>query len=126
MYFYVKSIILIEEFIVTFNNRWVYNKQNVKGMVIIMKKLISNYLFTVIYQLLLIITPFITTPYISRIFKPEGVGIEAYVSSIVQLFVVFISLSFALYGSRQIASKQSQKRFQLSFGPFLLLKLFPH
>ncbi|MEC5271316.1 oligosaccharide flippase family protein [Caldifermentibacillus hisashii] len=107
----------------TFNNRWVYNKQNVKGMVIIMKKLISNYLFTVIYQLLLIITPFITTPYISRIFKPEGVGIEAYVSSIVQLFVVFISLSFALYGSRQIASKQSQKEISFEFWTIFAFKI---
>lgn len=72
-----------------------------------MGKLISNYLYTVIYQLLILITPFITTPYVSRVLKPEGIGIDAYVLSIVQLFVVFAALSFPMYGSRQIATKQS-------------------
>lgn len=72
-----------------------------------MGKLISNYLYTVIYQLLILITPFITTPYVSRVLKPQGIGIDAYVLSIVQLFVVFAALSFPMYGSRQIATKQS-------------------
>ncbi|OLS37815.1 oligosaccharide flippase family protein [Bacillus sp. MRMR6] len=88
-----------------------------------MKKLISNYLFTVMYQLLLIITPFITTPYISRVLKPEGIGIEAYVASIVQLFIVFITLSFSLYGSRQIASKQNQKETSEEFWSIFLFKI---
>lgn len=88
-----------------------------------MKKLISNYLFTVMYQLLLIITPFITTPYISRVLKPEGIGIEAYVASIVQLFIVFITLSFSLYGSRQIASKQNQKETSEEFWSIFFFKI---
>lgn len=72
-----------------------------------MSKIISNYLFTVMYQILLLLTPFITTPYVSRILKAEGIGIEAYVSSIVQIFIVFIVLSIPLYGSRQIATKSN-------------------
>ncbi|MFS0821566.1 oligosaccharide flippase family protein [Bacillus sp. 1P02SD] len=73
-----------------------------------MNKLISNYLYTVLYQLLLILTPFITTPYVSRVLKPEGIGIDAYVLSIVQLFLVFAILSIPLYGSRQVATKGNQ------------------
>ncbi|MDR7078839.1 O-antigen/teichoic acid export membrane protein [Neobacillus niacini] len=72
-----------------------------------MGRLVSNYLYTVIYQILILITPFITTPYVSRVLKPEGIGIDAYVLSIVQLFVVFAALSFPMYGSRQIATKQA-------------------
>jgi O-antigen/teichoic acid export membrane protein len=89
-----------------------------------MKNLISNYLFTVMYQLLLIVTPFITTPYISRVLKPEGVGIEAYVASIVQLFVVFLTLSFSLYGSRQIASTQNKEETSEVFWSIFLFKIF--
>lgn len=89
-----------------------------------MKNLISNYLFTVMYQLLLIVTPFITTPYISRVLKPEGIGIEAYVASIVQLFVVFITLSFSLYGSRQIASTQNKEETSEVFWSIFFFKIF--
>lgn len=69
-----------------------------------MNKLIKNYLYTIVYQLLLIITPFITTPYVARVLKPEGIGIDAYVLSIVQLFLVFAILSIPMYGSRQIGA----------------------
>jgi O-antigen/teichoic acid export membrane protein len=74
-----------------------------------MSKLITNYVFTVLYQVLLMLTPFITTPYVSRVLKAEGVGIDAYVLSIVQLFIVFIVLSLPMYGSRQIAVQKNQQ-----------------
>lgn len=89
-----------------------------------MKKLLSNYLFTVMYQLLLLITPFITTPYVSRILKPEGIGIDAYVTSMVQLFTVFITLNLPLYGSRQIASKQNQTQVSKEFWSIFSFQLF--
>ncbi|MDQ0231427.1 flippase [Metabacillus malikii] len=80
-----------------------------------MKKLISNYLYTVLYQLLLMLTPFITTPYVARVLKAEGVGIDAYVLSIVQLFIVFIVLGIPLYGSRQIAVKNNKEETSKEF-----------
>jgi O-antigen/teichoic acid export membrane protein len=88
-----------------------------------MGKLISNYLYTVIYQLLILITPFITTPYVSRVLKPEGIGIDAYVLSIVQLFVVFAALSFPMYGSRQIATKQSLEERSKEFWSIYFVQL---
>ncbi|MED4228526.1 flippase [Neobacillus cucumis] len=80
-----------------------------------MNKLMSNYIFTVLYQLLLMLTPFITTPYVSRILKPEGIGIDAYVLSIVQLFIVFTVLSLPMYGSRQIAVQKDQNDLSKEF-----------
>ena len=80
-----------------------------------MGKLASNYLFTVLYQFLLMLTPFITTPYVSRILKAEGIGIDAYVLSIVQLFIVFLVLSLPMYGSRQIAVQKDQKSISKEF-----------
>ncbi|MFJ7747982.1 flippase [Peribacillus sp. NPDC097295] len=89
-----------------------------------MNKLFSNYIFTVIYQLVLMITPFITTPYVSRILKPEGVGIDAYVTSIVQLFIICTLLGIPLYGSRQIATKQNKKEISKEFFSIYTFQLF--
>lgn len=88
-----------------------------------MNKLVSNYLFTVVYQLLLMITPFITTPYISRVLQAEGVGIDAYVMSVVQLFLVFSILSIPIYGSRQIAIKLNSKDETNEFWSIFLIQI---
>lgn len=80
-----------------------------------MSKIITNYVFTVLYQVLLMLTPFITTPYVSRVLKAEGVGIDAYVLSIVQLFIVFIVLSLPMYGSKQIAVKKDPLQVSKEF-----------
>lgn len=88
-----------------------------------MSKLVSNYLFTVLYQLLLMLTPVITTPYLSRILRTEGIGIEAYVTSIVQLFIVFIVLSLPMYGSRQIAVKKGQEELSKEFWSIYSIQL---
>lgn len=89
-----------------------------------MGKLISNYLYTVLYQLLLLLTPFITTPYVSRVLKPEGIGTDAYVLSIVQLFLVFAVLSFPMYGSKQIATKPNLEDRSKEFWSIYFVQLF--
>ncbi|MDA2637643.1 oligosaccharide flippase family protein [Bacillus cereus] len=88
-----------------------------------MGKLVSNYLFTVMYQLLLMITPFITTPYVSRVLKPQGIGIDAYVMSVVQLFLVFAILSIPLYGSRQVATKESITETSKEFWSIYMIQI---
>lgn len=89
-----------------------------------MGKLISNYLYTVLYQLLLMLTPVITTPYVSRVLKAEGVGIDAYVLSIVQLFIVFIVLGIPLYGSKQIAVIKDINKTSREFWSIFLFQFF--
>ncbi|WP_428909674.1 oligosaccharide flippase family protein [Niallia sp. Krafla_26] len=88
-----------------------------------MGKLATNYIFTVLYQLLLMLTPFITTPYVSRILKAEGIGIDAYVLSIVQLFVVFIVLSLPMYGSRQIAVQKDRHDTSKEFWSIFIFQI---
>ncbi|SHP77679.1 Putative O-antigen transporter [Mycobacteroides abscessus subsp. abscessus] len=89
-----------------------------------MSKLITNYVFTVLYQVLLMLTPFITTPYVARVLRAEGVGIDAYVLSIVQLFIVFIILSLPMYGSRQIAIQKDQKELSKEFWSIFIFQFF--
>lgn len=66
-------------------------------------KVIKNYLYSVGYQLLVMIVPLITTPYVNRVLGPHGIGINTYTNTIVQYFILFGGMGIALYGNRQIA-----------------------
>lgn len=70
------------------------------------KSVVKNYMYNLIYQVLILILPLITTPYLSRVLGAEGVGIYGYTYSIVTYFVLFGSLGIALYGQREIAYVQ--------------------
>ncbi|MGT2752506.1 oligosaccharide flippase family protein [Streptococcus porcinus] len=72
-------------------------------------KLIRNMFYNTSYQLLTLILPLITVPYVSRILSPTGIGINAYTSSIVMYFTLFGALGISLYGNREIAFVQNNK-----------------
>lgn len=63
----------------------------------------KNYIYNTIYQVLSLITPLITAPYISRVLGSNGVGIYSYTNSIVTYFTLFAALGTASYGQREIA-----------------------
>lgn len=70
------------------------------------KSIARNYLYNLTYQILILILPLITTPYLSRVLGAEGIGIYSYTYTIVTYFVLFGSLGVALYGQREIAYAQ--------------------
>lgn len=63
----------------------------------------KNFTYNFIYQLLILIIPLITMPYVSRIIGAEGVGIYSYVSAISNYFILFSMLGLNNYGNRSIA-----------------------
>ena len=67
------------------------------------KSITKNYIYNMIYQILILVLPLITTPYLSRVLGAEGIGIYGYTYSIVTYFILFGSLGVALYGQREIA-----------------------
>ncbi len=72
-----------------------------------MKKSIkTNYIYNLLYQTVVILMPLVTTPYLSRVLGPDGVGTYSYLISIVTYFILFGSLGTALYGQREIAYNQ--------------------
>lgn len=73
------------------------------------KSIAKNYLYNLTYQILILILPLITTPYLSRVLGAEGIGIYSYTYTIVTYFVLFGSLGVALYGQREIAYAQENK-----------------
>lgn len=70
----------------------------------------KNYTYNLAYQLLLIITPIITTPYVSRILGANNIGIYEYTSSIANYFIIFACLGLSLYGQREIAYTRDREQ----------------
>lgn len=59
------------------------------------------------------ITPFITTPYVSRILEADGIGIYSYTSAIMSYFTLIAALGTQNYGTREI-SRFREDKFKLS------------
>ena len=70
------------------------------------KSLAKNYFYNLIYEVLILVLPLITTPYLSRVLGAEKIGIYTYTYSIVTYFILFGSLGVAMYGQREIAYAQ--------------------
>ena len=67
-------------------------------------KVIKNYLYNLSYQILTIILPIITVPYVTRIFTSEVLGNYIFYNSIVSYFSLFAILGIGVYGTKQIAA----------------------
>jgi len=84
-------------------------------------QVVKNYLYNAFYQIFILLVPLITTPYLSRVLGPTGVGINAYTNSIIQYFILFGSIGVNLYGNRQIAfvrgdrTKMTQTFYEIFF-----------
>lgn len=73
------------------------------------KSIKRNYIYNLIQQLLSLLAPLITTPYISRVIGAEGIGTYSYASSIVAYFALFAALGTASYGQREISYCQDDR-----------------
>ena len=74
------------------------------------KSIAKNYIYNLIYQMLTILLPLVTTPYLSRVLGAESIGIYGYTISIVTYFILFGTLGVSMYGQREIAYKGENKR----------------
>ena len=72
-------------------------------------QVVKNFLYNVSYQLLVIILPLITVPYVSNILGAEGIGDYAFTYANMQYFVIFGMVGITLYGNRQIAYVRDNK-----------------
>lgn len=75
-----------------------------------MKSISKNLSYQTLYQVLTIITPLITAPYLSRILGAKQLGVFSYTSSVVAYFTLFAMLGTVNYGAKVIASCSSNKR----------------
>lgn len=73
------------------------------------KSIKKNYLYNLIYQILILVLPILTTPYVSRVLGSENIGIYSFSISIVTYFMLFGSLGATVYGQREIAYIRENK-----------------
>lgn len=73
------------------------------------KSLKKNYIFNLTYQILLLLAPFITTPYLSRVLGVEGIGLYSYSNSIVTYFVLVATLGTTTFAQRKISYVSDNK-----------------
>ena len=69
----------------------------------------KNFTYNVFYQILTLILPLITAPYVSRVIGAEGQGIYSYTYSIAYYFMLFAMLGLKNYGNREIAKHRDNK-----------------
>lgn len=69
----------------------------------------KNYILNTIYQILALLTPLITAPYISKTLGATGVGIYSYTTSVEAFFSLFAILGTSVYGQREIAQCREDK-----------------
>ncbi|MCR5188535.1 MAG: flippase [Treponema sp.] len=73
------------------------------------KSLKLNALFNVIRNILRLIFPLITFPYVSRVLMPEGIGKVNFANSIVMYFFIIASLGIGSYGIREAAKIRNDR-----------------
>lgn len=76
------------------------------------KSLVKNYMYHMLSQVLAVLVPLITTPYISRIMRPDGMGIYSYTYSISAYFCLFGRLGLDVYGQLRIAQAQDDREMR--------------
>ncbi|MBR2861929.1 MAG: flippase [Clostridia bacterium] len=88
-------------------------------------KIATNYIYSLLYHIFTIITPLITTPYISRVLGATNIGIYGYVESICIYFIVMGNLGFPLLGQREIAyNADDLKKRSTKFADVMIGKTF--
>ena len=73
----------------------------------------KNYIFNLFYQIVILVVPLVTMPYVSRILGAEGVGAYSYAYSLNQYFVLFATFGFNYYAQREIAKHQDDNILQV-------------
>lgn len=75
-----------------------------------MSKIKINIIYNLAYQILVLIVPLITSPYVSRVLGVHGIGVYSYVSSVVYYFFICVTLGLTNYGNRSIAKCRDDKK----------------
>lgn len=68
-----------------------------------MGKIAKNYFYNAAYQILVLLTPIITAPYLARVLGADNLGIYSYVSSSGNIITTCSLLGIYAYGNRQTA-----------------------
>ncbi|MGN0395595.1 MAG: oligosaccharide flippase family protein [Coprococcus sp.] len=84
----------------------------------------KSIVYQTVYQILVLLLPIVTSPYVSRVLGAERIGIYSYSYSVANYFVLVAALGINNHGSRVIAeTKNDKKRLNQTFSDLFTLHL---
>lgn len=87
----------------------------------------KNFLYNVAYQILVILLPLITAPYISRTLGATAVGIYSYTNSVAYYFLMIAMLGISNHGNRSVAAiRDNKSKLNKVFSSIYTLQLFTY
>ncbi len=69
----------------------------------------KNFIYNSVFQVLILLVPFVTTPYVSRVLGADNIGKYSYASAMVTYFTLLAALGSTIYGQRKIAYYRDDK-----------------
>lgn len=90
-------------------------------------KVIKNYIYNASYQLLVVLLPLITTPYVTRVLTSSGYGVYTYTFTNIQYFVLLAGMGVAIYGNREVAyyaTNENKDKLSNIFWEIVIIKMF--
>ena len=89
------------------------------------KEIVTNLIYTSIYQFSGILVPLVTMPYVSRILGAAALGEYSFAYSVAYYFTIFIKLGLNHYGNRTIAYvRDDKKNLSKTFWEIYVFQLF--
>lgn len=70
----------------------------------------SNFVWNTSYQVVRILAPLITTPYLARVLGSEALGTYSYTYTVAMYFTYFCLLGLNQYGNREVAKARGDRR----------------
>lgn len=95
-----------------------------EGLYVEMASIKKNFAYQMIYEVLVLILPFVTSPYIARVIGAEGLGVYSYSYAIANYFVLFSALGIKNYGNRTIAKiRYDYQKLNTVFSELVILHI---
>ncbi len=89
-----------------------------------MGKIAKNYIYNIIFQMLVLLVPLVLSPYLVRTLGSYNLGIYSYISSMASIITTISLLGTYDYGCRQIAyTRDSNKKSAQNYNEIFTLRL---
>ncbi len=84
----------------------------------------KNYIYNLVYEMISLLIPVITMPYVSKVLGADGIGINSYTYTTANYFVLAASLGTSVYARREIAYKRDDiKKKSVAFWELFYLRM---
>lgn len=84
----------------------------------------TNFIFQASYEVLLMVLPLITSPYVSRVLGANSIGIYSYTYTVTYYFTLFAMLGIKNYGNREISRcRDNEQQLNRTFSSILFLHI---